>query len=96
MVRGSDTGLDIRGPLADKLLDQGYRWSAHTHPGLSDRVLMASGIPGDRQVLQLFNQDRSLILNSVGRRSTFDMENDYLITPQSIVASSYTPPRLGF
>jgi len=45
----------------------------HTHPGLSDRVLMASGSPGDRAALEAFGQERSLILNSAGRRSIFDV-----------------------
>ncbi len=44
---------------------------------------MASGNPGDRSALSQFNQTQSLILNSVGRRSIFDLENDYLITNQS-------------
>ena len=38
-VRGTSSGLEIRGYLNSKLLDGGWRWSAHTHPGLSDRVL---------------------------------------------------------
>lgn len=49
---------------------------------------MASGFPGDRGSLKRFNQDRSLILNSVGRRSIFDAENDYAITDEIDYESS--------
>jgi len=52
---------------------------------------MASGIPGDRQVLQEFNQDSSLILNSMGRRSVFTMKDDYAITNASNYSSSLRP-----
>lgn len=43
-------------------------------------VLNASGMPGDREVLQKFNQTRSLILNSAGRRNVFNVEHDRYIT----------------
>ena len=91
VVRGTEKGLEIRGMFSDKLLSQSWKWSAHTHPGLSDNVLMASGTPGDRQALQAFNQERSLILNSAGRRSIFDFENDYAITDQSGYESTFRP-----
>ncbi len=82
VIRGTAKNLEINNNLSEKLLAQNWRWTAHTHPGLSDNVLIASGFPGDRQVLNIFNQKRSLILNSVGRRSIFDQENDYAITNQ--------------
>jgi hypothetical protein len=83
VVRGTSSRLEIGAGLSNKLISQEWRWSVHTHPGLSDRVLMASGFPGDRSTLQLLNQERSLILNSAGRRSIFDLENDYAITHDS-------------
>jgi hypothetical protein len=83
VVRGNSEILDIPPELTGNLLSQGWKWSAHTHPGTSDRVLMASGIPGDREALWRFNQERSLILNSSGRRSIFDQEMDYLVSEQA-------------
>jgi hypothetical protein len=88
IVRGNENGLQIEGDLEEKLISQDWKWSAHTHPGKSDNVLMASGFPGDREALQLFNQERSLILNSIGRRSIFDLENDYAITNQASYQST--------
>lgn len=51
---------------------------------------MSSG--ADRLTLQVFNQERSLILNSAGRRSIFDVTDDYAITNESNYESSF---RLG-
>ena len=53
--------------------------AAHSHPGTSDNVLDASGKPGDRLVLELFEQKRSLILNSSGRRNVFDSNNNWRV-----------------
>lgn len=36
----------------------------------------ASPIPGDRMVLEMFGQSRSLILNSRGARNIFDQSNN--------------------
>ena len=44
---------------------------------MRDLVLDASG--GDRYVLQLMGQERSLILNSTGRRNIFDATNNYRV-----------------
>jgi len=75
IVRGDRTGVDIS-ELLSKLQTEKWTWSAHTHPGTRDIALNASGIPGDRQVLQILEQDRSLIVNSSGRRNVFDLQND--------------------
>lgn len=48
----------------------------HVHPGTSDLVLHASGVSSDRQMLQLLEQERSLILNSAGRRNVFDKQDN--------------------
>lgn len=66
IIRGNNNGVNIKKWLP-QLQSEGWTWSAHTHPGIRDTVLNASGIPGDRQVLKLLNQERSLILNSGGR-----------------------------
>ena len=91
VVRGIASGLKIDEDLSHKLISQGYRWSGHTHPGFSDRVLMASGNPGDRATLQRFSQSRSVILNSMGRQNIFDLENDYLITQATKNANNQQP-----
>jgi hypothetical protein len=83
VVRGTSMGLSIKSEISEQLLSQGWRWSAHTHPGMTDRVLMSSGVPGDRDTLRKFGQERSLILNSSGRRSIFDQEMDYLVSEQA-------------
>ena len=88
IVRGSKINLEIDKDITNRLLSQNWRWSAHTHTETTDQVLMASGLPGDRKVLTLFSQERSLILNSTGRRSVFDLYNDYLITEQSTFSHS--------
>lgn len=89
IIRGVASGLEIPEELGDKLLSQEWKWSAHTHPGLSDNVLMSSG--ADRSTLEVFNQECSLILNSAGRRSIFDFEDDYAITNQSVYESTFSP-----
>ena len=76
VVRGDANGVPLTVSQLEKLHQQGYRFSAHTHPGTSDLVLNASGKPGDRAVIEIFQQKQSLILNSAGRRSIFDQLND--------------------
>lgn len=51
VVRGDSRALDIK-DLLPKLRSEGWRWSAHTHPGTRDIVLNASGKFGDRDVLR--------------------------------------------
>jgi RHS repeat-associated protein len=72
VVRGDMRGVGLSVSELAALRDGGWRWSGHTHPGTGDIVLDASGRPGDRAVLDLLAQGRSLILNSRGARSIFD------------------------
>jgi len=69
VVRGDETHVNINFRSAMELSAQGYKWSGHTHPGNSMRVLLSS--EGDRDVLRAFNQDISVIYNSVGLRQIF-------------------------
>ncbi|PAT43023.1 hypothetical protein CK621_05670 [Vandammella animalimorsus] len=49
LVRGNKTSVPITPDMARDLAQNGWRWSAHTHPGTSTNVLRSS--PGDRAVL---------------------------------------------
>ncbi len=79
VVRGNARGVPIDRSELQSLSEQGYRWSAHTHPGTLDKHLDASGFPGDREVLRIFNQEQSVILNSSGARSVFNRTNNIRI-----------------
>jgi hypothetical protein len=76
IIHGNKTGVDLKIKQLEILKEQGYRWSAHTHPSTttSRNILDASG--GDRLVLQHFEQERSLILDSFGRRNIFDQADN--------------------
>ncbi len=69
VVRGDERHVGIDFKSAAEFSTQGYKWSGHTHPGDSMIVLLSS--EGDREVLKAFNQDTSVIYNSVGLRQTF-------------------------
>jgi hypothetical protein len=78
-----------------ELKEHGFRFSAHTHPGVSDIVLDASGILGDRMVLVLMDQERSLILNAAGPRNVFDMVGNTRITKFSTNVTKLTKLKLN-
>jgi hypothetical protein len=80
IIRGDKKGVYIGDNRLAKIKAQGWKWSAHTHPGTTDIVLNASGFPGDRQVLLELNQERSLILNSAGRKNVFDKDDNYYVS----------------
>jgi hypothetical protein len=83
VIRGNDRGVPLLPEEIVSLKNQGYKWSGHSHPGTRDAVLDASGgygkQQGDLYVLELMNQDRSLILNSAGQRSIFDQFDNYRV-----------------
>jgi len=79
LIRGESYGVPLTEKVIISLKKQSYKWSAHSHPGTSDSVLDASGKPGDKLVLELFEQKRSLILNSSGRRNVFDINNNWRV-----------------
>ena len=76
IFRGNQYGVPLTKSELAGFKEQGFKFSGHSHPGTSDITLNASGFPGDREVLQIFNQQQSLILNSSGRRSVFDATID--------------------
>ena len=69
VVRGNERRVNISAQEAASLNAQGYKWSGHTHPGDNKVVLRPSG--GDRAVLRAFNQNTSVIYNSIGLYQTF-------------------------
>jgi hypothetical protein len=69
VVRGNEKSVNIDIEKAKKLAEQGYKWSGHTHPGVDSFVLLPSD--GDKKILNAFNQERSQIYNSAGKRQDF-------------------------
>jgi len=69
IVRGDVEHVNIDANTAAEMNARGYKWSGHTHPGVSKTVLAPSR--GDKVVLKAFNQNTSVIYNSVGDLQTF-------------------------
>ncbi|GBU20250.1 hypothetical protein R80B4_00126 [Fibrobacteres bacterium R8-0-B4] len=69
IVRGDIKHVNIDPDSANDLRDRGYKWSGHTHPGGDKRALRLSD--GDRAILEAFDQDMSVIYNSIGQHQTF-------------------------
>lgn len=76
LVRGTSGIVDIGVDEARSLAAQGWRWSAHTHPGRGANVLRSS--VGDRAILGEFRNQSSAIMNSEGQRSIFSAAGDML------------------
>lgn len=69
-------GTQFETPVGEKRLRQlaadGWKFSAHTHPGVGANSLLAS--EGDMKVLYLFKQGQSVIYNSSGAYDKFFKE----------------------
>lgn len=74
IVRGTHDHCNITVEQAELLKQQGYKWSGHTHPGISTASLTPS--TGDYKVLKAFGQRQSVIYNSVGKRELIYIEGD--------------------
>ena len=72
IIRGSSVQVNIDNEAAKELSAKGYRWIGHTHPGMDYNALQAS--PGDKAVLQCFNQKNAVIYNSKGQFLIFERE----------------------
>lgn len=70
IIRGDTKSVNVDTETAQKLAEEGYKWSGHTHPGLDNLVLQAS--EGDYLILKQFKQKVSVIYNSKGDFRTFD------------------------
>lgn len=69
VVRGARSTVPITPGDASRLARQGWRWSGHSHPGITDAGISASD--SDKVVLRAFGQERSVVVNSVGRYREF-------------------------
>jgi integrase len=69
IVRGSERKVNVSPEYAKELSEKGFRWSGHTHPGFSNNCLDASD--GDYIILGEFNQEQSVVYNSLGNFSSF-------------------------
>jgi hypothetical protein len=76
IIRGGTEGVPVGVEMAEQLSQKGWRWSAHTHPGIDDIVLRSS--PGDVEILKSMQGQASAILNSEGRRKLFNKTGDLL------------------
>lgn len=72
IARGNYKEVNINPKEAAKLAAEGYKWSGHTHPGITILCMMPSD--GDKEILRQFNQTQSVIYNSKGDFSTFNKE----------------------
>lgn len=72
IIRGNKVSVNIDVESAQRLAEEGYRWSGHTHPGTDVLCLVASD--GDVAILERFKQSASVIYNSKGQYSTFGKE----------------------
>lgn len=71
VIRGNKNSVNVDKEKAIELAKQGYRWSGHTHPGIEEYVLQPS--KGDMEILKIFNQKKSQIVNSAGHRNVFEV-----------------------
>jgi hypothetical protein len=76
VFRGNFESVPITPDKAAELANQGWRWSAHTHPGFDSNVLRSS--PGDQAVLGAMGGNQSAIFNSLGQRGIFTPAGDSL------------------
>jgi len=65
IIRGNSIRVPIDVDDAEELYSLGYRWSGHTHPGVTSATLIPSD--GDMAVLDAFQQKYSAIYNSTGK-----------------------------
>ena len=69
IIRGNSRMVNITAEKAKELVNEGYKWSGHTHPGNTSLCLTASN--GDHLILNAFNQDCSVVYNSKGQYQLF-------------------------
>ncbi|MGN0552165.1 MAG: hypothetical protein ACI4I1_02195 [Oscillospiraceae bacterium] len=72
VVRGNTGGVNIDVEQAMHLNTEGYRWSGHTHPGTEINTTIPSS--GDKEILNCFDQEQSVIYDSKGNFRTFEKE----------------------
>ena len=72
IARGNSIGVNIDTAEAKRLNKKGYKWSGHTHPGTGINTTIPSS--GDKEILQCFDQEQSVIYDSKGNFRTFEKE----------------------
>lgn len=72
IIRGNKTSVNVNIDKAKELVQNGYRWSGHTHPGYDMLSLTASD--GDYNILKAFDQKEGIIYNSLGHYMIFSLE----------------------
>lgn len=74
IIRGDSYIVNIDIDKAKELAAQGYKWSGHTHPGITFLSMQPSD--GDYAVLDCFKQEISVIYNSKGDFRTYEKRSD--------------------
>ena len=64
LVVGTKKSINIDRELSSYLLENGFKWTGHTHVGTTIECLIPS--IADYETLEMFKQKRSVIFNSVG------------------------------
>ena len=73
IIRGTERQVPLTEAQLRKLADEGWRWSAHSHP---DGTIYSS--EGDVKVLGLFKNKNSAIITPNTKRGQFDKNGDVL------------------
>jgi len=81
VLRGNATNVDVTPTRAKILAAEGWKWTAHSHPGTSSVGLTAS--TGDQQVLRAFGQRYGLIVNGRGEVNVFTPDDALWIQPKT-------------
>lgn len=79
IMRGDPKSVPIDVEIATQMKNDGWRWSAHTQPGVETRHTFASD--GDMAILEAFGQEHSLIMNSRGKVNVFSTTENTGIQP---------------
>lgn len=69
IIRGDKNSVNIDVEQAKELCEEGYKWSGHTHPGITDFCMEISD--GDFAVWECFAQEFIAIYNSKGNYRTY-------------------------
>ena len=70
IIKGRQRGASLTGELFDKIKNEGWKLSAHTHPHITREGLAFSS--EDVMTLQTLNQEESVILNAIGEHEIFN------------------------
>ena len=80
VLRGNPQRVSIGPKQLSELINNGWRWTAHTQPGMTAGHTIASA--SDQAVLKAFGQKQSMILNSKGDINVFTQNEITYRTPE--------------